>query len=161
MLLKHDRYYVNLAFEIAKGSKCRRATYGSLIVAADGKRIVATGYNGKPAGCVNDNVCYREGLAPNSGVKANCCLHSEVNALMFSDPLARQGGTMYVSGRPCRDCALVIMQSGIARLVYYDGASPQGHLGDSDDEFWKQYSPRGVADRVPYTHLEWETLYGD
>ncbi len=157
MILKADRYYMNLAFAIAKGSKCVRAYYGSLIVAADGRRIIATAVNGKPAHSLCDHLCFREGLPPNAA-KVNCCIHSEVNCLLFSNSLDRLGGTMYVSGVPCCDCLLVIMNAGLARLVYFAGTTDSGHKGNSDDDFWQRY---GVPiERVPYTHAEWETLYG-
>lgn len=130
-------YYMRMAFEASKGSKCKRANYGTVIVSKDG-RLVSTGYNGKPRGSTNDNVCYREGLPPNSP-KENCCIHSEANAIMFSDPVSRIGGTMYVSGVPCNDCALLILQSGIVRLVYYTGPQLSGHKGSSDETFWTKY----------------------
>lgn len=157
-LIKADRYYMRLAFQIAQGSKCVRAQYGSVIVAADGKRIVATGYNGKPAGSCNDGVCYRMNAQPNDRNVRPCCLHSERNALMFSNPLDRQGGTLYVSGRPCAECALAIMQSGIRRLVWYAGDTAHGHAGDSNDDLWTSY---GVPiERVAYTDEAWEALHG-
>jgi len=138
---QRDSYYIDLAHAIKSGSKCFRARYGALIVAADGKRIIATGFNGKPAGSTNDDICYREGLPPNSP-KANCCLHAEANALLFSSSVDRLGGTMYVSGRPCSDCALLIMNSGIARLVYDDRDTESGHPGWSGDDVWKKYGTK-------------------
>lgn len=157
MLKKHDKHYMEIAFLLATASKCKRAQYGSLIVASDGKRIIATGRNGKPAGSICDHLCFREGLAPNAP-KDNCCLHSEVNTLLFSDPLDRKGGTLYVSGVPCNDCALVILQAGLARLVFWAGPTPHGHLGSSNDEFWNRYG--GVLERVAYTHEKWEREFG-
>lgn len=157
MIQKVDRYYIHLVFEIAKGSKCKRAQYGSLIVAADGRRIVATGFNGKPAHSICDHLCFREGLPPNAPA-GPCCLHSERNCLMFSDPVERQGGTLYVSGIPCQECSLAIMQAGLARLVYFDGPTISGHRGDSDDAFWDRYGVK--IERVAFTYEEWERLYG-
>lgn len=155
-LQKKDKYYMALAFQVATGSKCVRAKYGTVIVSPRGT-IVSTGYNGKPAGSCNDNVCYREGLPPNAP-KENCCLHSEWNAIMFSNPADRDKGTMYVSGIPCNDCALLIMQSGISTLVYFDGATTSGHRGSSDDEFWNKYGSK--VTRVPFTFEAWEELFG-
>lgn len=142
-----DDYYMSLAFAVAKGSKCLRAQYGAVIV-KDG-RIVATGYNGKPPHSVNDHICYREGL-PNNASKPNCCLHSEANAIIHSAPEERQGATMYVSGIPCTDCALLIMASGVTRLVYYDGPSASGHLGNSDHDFWSMYGFDRKIELVSY-----------
>jgi len=67
----------------------------------------------------------------------NCCIHSEVNALLFSDPIARLGGTIYVSGIPCTDCTLLIAQSGLSRCVYYKNKN--GHKGNLDQEFINKY----------------------
>jgi dCMP deaminase len=146
-LQKKDKYYMDLAMQVRCGSKCVRAQYGTVIVSALG-HIVATGYNGKPAGSCNDGICYREGLPPNSP-KENCCIHSEANAIMFSDPLQRKGGTLYVSGIPCKDCALLIMQSGVSRLVYFNGAALSGHRGSSDPELWDKYGCE--IEIVPFT----------
>ncbi len=151
-LLKHDAYGMKMAFTAREGSKCCRARYGSYIVSAQGTPV-ATAYNGKPAGSKNDHVCYREGLPPNSKEKPNCCLHSEVNAIAFSDRRDRLGGTLYVSGVPCQDCSLVIMQSGLSRLVYYAGDSDQGHVGNSDDLFWQEYDV--PIWRVAFTWEAW------
>jgi dCMP deaminase len=127
---------MTIAIQVSRASKCKRARYGSVIVSADG-RIVSTGYNGKPRGCINDDVCYREGLPDNAPSKPNCCLHSEANAIIFSDPLARIGGTLYVSGVPCTDCLLLLSQSGLAELVYLDNST--GHRGNTDADFVAKY----------------------
>jgi deoxycytidylate deaminase len=72
----------------------------------------------------------------------NCCLHSESNCIGFSSPIDREGGTLYVSGVPCTDCALLIAQSGVSRLVYYDGPSASGHRGNFDFDFYDKYGMR-------------------
>ncbi len=129
-----DRYFMKMALHTATASKCVRAQYGTVIVTNDG-RVASTGFNGKPRGSRNDDVCYREGLPP-SAPKENCCLHSEANAIMFSSPEERRGATIYVSGVPCRDCSLLIMQSGVTRLVYLDAGM---HVDPTMDEFWEKY----------------------
>lgn len=157
MIEKQDRYYINLTFQIAQGSKCHRARFGALIVAADGRRIVGTGFNGKPAHSICDHLCFREGLPVNAAA-GPCCLHAERNCLLFSDPVSRQGGTMYVSGNPCEECALAIMQAGLARLVFFDGADATRNKSYSSPAFWDRY---GIEiERVAYTHKKWERLYG-
>lgn len=156
MIQKKDRYYMDLVMQVREGSKCLRAKYGTLIVSFFG-HVVSTGYNGKPAGSCNDHICYREGLPPNAP-KENCCIHSEANAIMFSSPVERRDGTMYVSGIPCKDCALLILQSGVKRLVYFDGAAASGHKGSSDPELWKKYGAK--IEIVPFTYEGWDELYG-
>lgn len=148
---------MDLAFDVSKGSKCLRAQYGSVLVHYNG-HIVATGYNGKPAGSCNDHICYRQGLPPNAP-KENCCLHSEVNVAMFAGKERASGGTLYVSGVPCNDCALVIMQLGVTRLVYFSGVQPSGHRGCSDEPYWDKYGKSIL--RVPFTYEAWDVLYGD
>lgn len=136
-LTNKDFYFMNIAHEVAKASKCIRARYGSVIVSEDG-RIVSTGYNGKPRGSVNDQICYRDGL-PDNAAKPNCCLHSEANALMFSNPEERKNGTIYVSGIPCTDCTLMILQSGLKRCVFYSGKNEYNHRGNFSWEFLEKY----------------------
>jgi dCMP deaminase len=155
-ILYKDKYFMDLAKKVAEGSKCVRANYGSLILSAD-DRIISTGYNGKPRGSCNDHICYRVNLPPNSP-KENCCIHSEINALMFSHPLDRINGTMYVSGVPCTDCSLVVMQAQITRLVYLNEPDPlTGHTGNSNNEFWNKYGAK--LERVSFTYKEWDNLY--
>lgn len=156
MIRKRDKYYMNIAQSVASGSKCQRARFGSVIVSKD-DRIVASGFNGKPRESCNDGVCYREGLPPNAP-KNNCCLHSEENALLFSAPWERAGGTMYVTGQPCADCSLLIMQSGIRRLVYLvveDGTHP----GWTGENVFEQYGSK--IEVVPYQEIDWLRLYGE
>ena len=154
MIRKSDRHYMELARGVATASKCRRARFGSVVVSAD-NRIVGTGRNGKPAGSLCDDVCFRDGLPPNTPGH-NCCIHSEVNALLFVSPADRRGGTLYVTGRPCNDCTLVILNSGIVRLVYLavtDGTHP-GWRGE--DVVAKYGVPLEV---VAYSDADWDELY--
>ena len=144
-----DPIFLKMAVLLAEASKCKRAKYGSVIVSEDGKRV-SIGWNGKPAGSICDDVCFREGLPPNSP-KNNCCIHAETNNIINSSVDVRRNGTMYVSGIPCNDCALLIMQSEISRLVYLSDPNPWGHSGSSDDSFWAQYGSK--IERVPLSLL--------
>ena len=145
----NDKYFISLACNVALASKCVRAQYGSVLVRKDGT-IASTGYNGKPRGSINDHICYREGLIANSKEAPNCCLHSEVNCIMFANPIDRIGATLYVNGKPCIDCLLVIMQSGINRVVYLDEPNPlTGHVGNSSKEFLEKYGFENKIEFVP------------
>lgn len=145
-----DLHYLKLAFLIAEQSKCVRAKYGSVIVSGDG-RIVGTGTNGKPRNSINDHVCYREGL-PDNSPKANCCIHSEENAMLFTTPEECINATIYVSGIPCVNCLLLISQRKFERLVYYNGPNIHtGHKGDFDLDFYSKY---GMTFQViPVDHI--------
>lgn len=78
-----------------------------------GNMIISDGYNGTPSGF--DNVCEDE-----NGVTHPYVLHAEANAIT---KLARSsnnsdGSTLYVTASPCIECAKLIIQSGIKRVVY-------------------------------------------
>lgn len=153
---KKDKMYMDLARAVATASKCRRAKFGSIIVSAD-DRVCSSGYNGKPRGSNCDLICFREGLPPNTPGH-NCCIHSEANAIMFCSPQDRKGGTIYITGRPCNDCTLAILQSGLSRVVYLvveDGSHP-GWGGE--DVVVKYGVPIEV---VPFKDEWWEAEYGN
>lgn len=113
--MRHIRW-MRVAYMIADHSKCVRAHYGTLIL-NDRGHIVGGGFNGKPQGSSNDYECYREGLEVNCQEKPDCCIHSEINAICFSNRHEREGGTFYVCGRPCERCMLQVKQSGVRTLV--------------------------------------------
>lgn len=108
---RYDLAYLRMAMEWAKLSHCKRKLVGALIV-KDGI-IIADGYNGTPSGF--DNCC-----EDNHGNTHWYVLHAEANAIL---KLARSnnsgnGATLYVTLSPCKDCAKLILQCGISRVVY-------------------------------------------
>ena len=169
---RRDKYYMDLAFGVSSASKCQRAKYGCVITDKF-DRVVSTGYNGKPPNSICDDICFREGLDANSP-KDNCCLHSEANALMYSDVALRRGGAIYVSGVPCNDCALLIMASGVTRLVYFacandidywrdsDGVAHfkliKNHKGSMDDDYIDRYGTNIEVTR--FNFADWNEMYG-
>lgn len=44
-------------------------------------------------------------------------VHAEANALLYSDPVRRIGGTLYCTDAPCPGCRKLIEGAGIARVV--------------------------------------------
>ena len=95
----------------AENSYCERRKVGALIV--KDKMIISDGYNGTPSGF--ENVCENE-----EGFTKPYVLHAEANAIT---KIARSnnnsnGATMYVTASPCIECAKLIIQSGIKRVVY-------------------------------------------
>ena len=102
-----------MAKEWSQLSHCQRKQVGALIV-RDGM-IVSDGYNGTPSGF--HNACETE-----DGSKHWYVLHAEANAIT---KLARSshtaaGATLYITLSQCRDCAKLIHQVGIRRVVYID-----------------------------------------
>lgn len=106
-----DYRYLRMARIWAENSYCRRRQVGALVV--KDKMIISDGYNGTPSGF--ENVCEDE-----TGTTFPYVLHAEANAIT---KLARSsnnsdGATLYVTASPCIECAKLIIQAGIRRVVY-------------------------------------------
>ncbi len=106
-----DRRYLRMARIWAENSYCERRKVGALVV--KDKMIISDGYNGTPSGF--ENICEDDNNTTKPYV-----LHAEANAIT---KLARSsnnsdGATLYVTASPCLECAKLIIQSGIRRVVY-------------------------------------------
>jgi dCMP deaminase len=91
------------------------------------KRILTTGYNGAPSGipsCKEKGECLRRKLNIPSGQQGQLCyaIHAEQNALIQAARMgiAIEGATLYCTHQPCSICARLIINAGIARIVYRD-----------------------------------------
>lgn len=106
-----DQRYIRMASVWAENSYCKRRQVGVLIV--KDKMIISDGYNGTPSGF--ENVCEDE----NNVTKAYV-LHAEANAItkIARSGNSSEGATMYVTASPCIECAKLIIQAGIKRVVY-------------------------------------------
>ena len=107
---KFDERYLRMAQVWSENSYCQRRKVGALVVKE--KMIISDGYNGTPSGF--ENVC------EDDNVTKPYVLHAEANAIT---KLARshnnsEGATLYVTASPCIECAKLIIQSGIKRVVY-------------------------------------------
>lgn len=111
--LKFDRSYLRMAQVWAENSYCNRRKVGALIV--KDKMIISDGYNGTPSGF--ENVCEDEG-----GHTKPYVLHAEANAItkVAKSNNSSNGATLYVTAAPCMECAKLIIQSGIRRVVYVE-----------------------------------------
>jgi dCMP deaminase len=108
-----DRRYLEMARIWAKNSYCVRRQVGALIV--KDKMIISDGYNGTPSGF--ENVCEDE-----AGKTKPYVLHAEANAItkVAKSNNSSEGATLYITASPCIECAKLIIQSGIKRVVYFD-----------------------------------------
>ena len=106
-----DRRYLRMAKIWAENSYCERRKVGALIV--KDKSIISDGYNGTPVGF--ENVCEDE-----DGLTKHYVLHAEANAItkLASSTQSSIGATVYVTDAPCIECAKLIIQSHIVRVVY-------------------------------------------
>ncbi len=108
-----DRRYLRMARIWAENSYCIRRQVGALLV--KDRMIISDGYNGTPTGFENN--CEDE-----DGHSKPYVLHAEANAIT---KVARsnnnsQGATLYITASPCLECAKLIIQAGIIRVVYGD-----------------------------------------
>ena len=106
-----DVRYMRMAHIWAENSYCQRRKVGALIV--KDKMIISDGFNGTPAGF--ENICEDE-----DGLTKPYVLHAEANAIT---KIARSnnnsdGATLYVTASPCIECAKLIVQAGIKRVIY-------------------------------------------
>jgi dCMP deaminase len=106
-----DRRYLEMAKIWAENSYCILRKVGALLV--NNKMIISDGYNGTPSGF--ENVCEDE----NDKTKAYV-LHAEANAItkVAKSNNSSQGSTLYVTSSPCLECAKLIIQAGIHRVVF-------------------------------------------
>ena len=110
---KFDKAYLEMAAVWARNSYCKRRQVGALIV--KDRMIISDGYNGTPSGF--ENVCEDE-----NGVTKPYVLHAEANAItkVAKSGNSSEGATLYVTASPGVDCAKLIIQAGIRRVVYTD-----------------------------------------
>jgi len=106
-----DKSYLDMAEVWSKNSYCKRRQVGALLVKE--RMIISDGYNGTPAGF--ENRCEDE-----DGKTIPYVLHAEANAItkVAKSGNSSCGATMYVTTSPCLECAKLIIQAGIVRLVY-------------------------------------------
>ena len=110
---KFDHSYLQMAAIWARNSYCKRRQVGALLV--KDRMIISDGYNGTPSGFENN--CEDE-----NGVTRPYVLHAEANAItkVAKSGNSSQGSTLYVTASPCLECAKLIIQAGITRVVYRD-----------------------------------------
>ena len=108
---KFDHSYIEMAHVWAKNSYCKRRQVGALIV--KDRMIISDGYNGTPSGF--ENICEDENNTTKPYV-----LHAEANAItkVAKSNNSSEGATLYITDSPCMECAKLIIQAGIRRVVY-------------------------------------------
>lgn len=137
-----DQYFITITQQVAERSTCLRAKVGAVIVRD--RSILATGYNGAPAGlphCIDVGCLIYESRNPYGEVEENCyrTIHAEINAIAQA---ARNGAAIrhadiYVTHTPCIHCMKVLINTGIKRIFY-----------------GKQYKLHTVADVLKYAQVQ-------
>ena len=121
--LSWDQYFMTITRQVAERSTCTRAKVGAVIVRE--KSILATGYNGAPAGmphCTEVGCLIYESKTPNGETEQNCfrTIHAEMNAIAQA---AKNGSTIkeasiYITHTPCVHCLKVLVNTGIKNIFY-------------------------------------------
>jgi len=132
-----DSYFMDIAFQVARRSTCPRASVGAVIVRD--KRILTTGYNGSPRGLPH---CTEVGCLI---INDHCVrtLHAEQNAIIQG---ALHGvdvshSILYVTHQPCLNCAKMIINAGIERVVY---------AGDYPDDIARSFLEQAGVELVRF-----------
>jgi len=122
---KWDKRFMDVAKLVAHWSSCCREGRQVGCVIAKNKRILTTGYNGASSGienCIERGVCMRQEQGIPSGTRHEICYaaHAEQNALIQAARLgvSVEGASLYCTHQPCAICSKLIINSGIARIVY-------------------------------------------
>ncbi len=120
-----DEYFLEVARLVCKRATCLRRSVGAVLV--KDKKILATGYNGAPAGLKHclDIGCLREKLKVPSGERQELCrgLHAEQNVLVQAAlyGVSTKGSVLYVTNQPCVICAKMLINAGIKEIVISGG----------------------------------------
>ncbi|MBI4018042.1 MAG: dCMP deaminase family protein [Candidatus Aenigmarchaeota archaeon] len=120
-----DEYFMNIAEAVKSRSNCLSRSKGAILV--KNKQIISTGYNGTPRNVRNCNEggCKRceerkEGKIKSGEDLDKCaCCHAEENAIVQAafHGINTEGATLYTTHTPCKQCAKMIINAGIVRVV--------------------------------------------
>lgn len=122
-----DAYFMEIAFTVAQRSTCLRRQVGAVLVRD--RRILATGYNGAPAGLAHCSQvgCLREKLGVPAGERHELCrgLHAEQNAVIQAaiHGVSIAGAIAYITYEPCSVCAKILVNARIEK-IYVGQAYP-------------------------------------
>lgn len=150
--------WTTIAEVIASRSLCTRAQIGAVITDRD-NRVVATGYNGPPAGFEHGGRpctewCPRSTATDLDPDYADCLsLHAEMNAIAVCDQQVRAGGSIYVTGHVCMMCAKIIANSGLKR-VFVHVASGAAASHRQPDRSYALLRACGVEVTISYDYQE-------
>ena len=118
-----DEYFMTITRQVAERSTCLRAKVGAVIVRD--RSIIATGYNGAPAGmphCLDVGCLVYESKTPVGDVETNCfrTIHAEINAIAQAARNGSRidGADVYVTHTPCIHCLKVLVNTGVKRVFY-------------------------------------------
>jgi len=121
--LSWDQYFMEICSVVAQRSTCTRAAVGAVIV--KDRTILATGYNGSPAGlphCTEVGCLIYTSTNPDGRTEENCfrTIHAEINAIAQAakSGVSILGSDIYITHSPCIHCLKVLINTGIRRICF-------------------------------------------
>jgi len=135
-----DEYFLKVAAVVAERSTCRRHHVGA--VAVRDKHLLATGYNGAPAGSPDclELGCLRDELGIPSGERHEICraIHAEQNVIIQAalHGVSLEGSTIYATHTPCVLCAKMLVNAKIRRYISFGKYN--------DDTFIQLFQEAGI-----------------
>ena len=116
--ISRDEMFCIIAMIVSLRATCERAKIGAVLVKEN--RIVSIGYNGSPSGSPH---CTEAGCLIDERGGCKRTVHAEANVIAFAakNGIETDGTTLYCTVSPCIDCAKLLINSGVKRLVYLEG----------------------------------------
>ncbi|MBP1687110.1 MAG: putative deoxycytidylate deaminase [Deltaproteobacteria bacterium] len=143
--LSWDQYFMTITRQVAERSTCLRARVGAVIVRE--KNILATGYNGSPAGlphCTESGCLVYKSQTPSGETEENCfrTIHAEINAIAQAakNGAAIREASIYITHTPCIQCFKVLINTGIVRICY--------------EKEYKLHTLEPLLQYTPHVHLQ-------
>lgn len=160
--LSWDDYFMSLAFLTGMRSKDPSTQVGACIVNSE-NRIVGIGYNGFPSGIPDDSLPWAKVSAKNDELETKYpyVCHAELNAVLNKNAESCRGCRLYATLFPCNECAKVMIQAGIRKVLYASdkhGMKPSSKASRTMLELagveMVQYVPRDLELRLALRYPE-------
>lgn len=132
-----DKVWVDVARAVAKRGTCPRRQVGAVIVDS-GNQVISTGYNGSPRSLPH---CTEVGCLLDDTGRCKRTAHAEANALLQAGSTRTRHSTLYVTDFPCSECAVLIIQARIQRVVFVRPYESQPAIME---EVWDMFDKAGI-----------------
>lgn len=157
-------YFMSIAFLASKRSKDPSSQVGACIVNNENK-IVGVGYNGFPTGCDDDRFPWSKTSPDPLKNKYIFVCHAEMNAILNKNSTDVKGCTIYVALFPCNECAKIIIQSGISKVVYLSDKYKDTKqviaskmMFDATGVTFEQFVPKQKQIVIDFTEIDWNNM---
>jgi dCMP deaminase len=157
-----DDYYMGIALAVRRRANCLGSRVGAILVLDD--RIIATGYNGTPAGFTNcdqggcDRCKNRHHYVSGEAYDLCVCVHAEQNAILTAARfgIAVAGATCYTTTRPCYGCSKELLQAQVVGVRFlHDWSHPKESLRKAYESLQDHFPQKVLNVPVEDPDAEW------